>query len=349
MTLVANDTGGAITQLLLTRRPERVAPRRAHAVRRVRELPAAGVPAVAVDGEGAAARRGAAGDADQGSAPHAAGLRAAHEAPGSRRTCSRAGCVLASSRGVRGDAKQFTAGIDKSLTLDCGASGSVVRTAERRPPGRLTDRSSFSDAVAERTRSRQFPDAGWSRWRRRRDLRCPARPARAPSRRIIDGMLLVVDVGNTQTHFGTFRRGRLVEHWRFATVRESTADELGAALRNLLELRGVGLADLDALDRLLDGPAARARVGARWPPLPRPRDAGRRPRHEDRDADPHRQPARARRRPARQRGRRVRAGRRRRASCVDFGTAITYDVVSADGEYLGGDHRARASRSRSRR
>ena len=38
-------------------------------------------------------------------------------------------------------------------------------------------------------------------------------------------MLLVVDVGNTQTHFGTFDGDRLVEHWRFATVRESTADE----------------------------------------------------------------------------------------------------------------------------
>ena len=59
-------------------------------------------------------------------------------------------------------------------------------------------------------------------------------------------MLLVVDVGNTQTHFGTFRGDELVEHWRFATVRESTADELGAALRNLLALRGLSFADLDA-------------------------------------------------------------------------------------------------------
>ena len=52
-------------------------------------------------------------------------------------------------------------------------------------------------------------------------------------------MLLVVDAGNTQTHLGTFRDGELVEHWRFATVRESTADELGAVLRNLLALRGM--------------------------------------------------------------------------------------------------------------
>ena len=59
-------------------------------------------------------------------------------------------------------------------------------------------------------------------------------------------MLLAVDVGNTQTHFGTFSDRQLVERWRFATVPHSTRDELGAALRNLLELRGIGLADIDA-------------------------------------------------------------------------------------------------------
>src|SRR5271165_5013277 len=59
-------------------------------------------------------------------------------------------------------------------------------------------------------------------------------------------MLLVVDVGNTQTHFGAFRGQELLEHWRFATVRQSTADELGAALRNLLGLRGYAFSDLHA-------------------------------------------------------------------------------------------------------
>src|SRR4026207_591565 len=59
-------------------------------------------------------------------------------------------------------------------------------------------------------------------------------------------MLLVVDVGNTQTHFGTFRGDDLVEHWRFATGRASTADELGAAFASLLELRGLSFDDLDA-------------------------------------------------------------------------------------------------------
>src|SRR3954462_3403038 len=59
-------------------------------------------------------------------------------------------------------------------------------------------------------------------------------------------MLLVVDVGNTQTHLGTFDGDELIEHWRFATVRKATADELGAALRNLLALRGLSFADIDA-------------------------------------------------------------------------------------------------------
>src|SRR5690242_3967538 len=61
-------------------------------------------------------------------------------------------------------------------------------------------------------------------------------------------MLLVVDVGNTQTHFGVFdgAGAGLTEHWRFATVRESTQDELGAVLSNLLALRGFAFGDIEA-------------------------------------------------------------------------------------------------------
>src|SRR3954466_1068799 len=115
-------------------------------------------------------------------------------------------------------------------------------------------------------------------------------------------MLLVVDVGNTQTHFGTWRDGELVEHWRFATVRESTADELGAALRSLLELRGGAPAGAPAgrgasaaagrpprgperVDRVLDGAAARAGVGDDGRALPQPRHARRRARDQDRHGD----------------------------------------------------------------
>src|ERR1700744_6732776 len=59
-------------------------------------------------------------------------------------------------------------------------------------------------------------------------------------------MLLVVDVGNTQTHFGVFAEGatEIAEDWRLATVPESTSDELGARLQNLLALRGLGFDDI---------------------------------------------------------------------------------------------------------
>jgi type III pantothenate kinase len=148
-------------------------------------------------------------------------------------------------------------------------------------------------------------------------------------------MLLVVDVGNTQTHFGTYEGGKLVEHWRFATVRESTADELGAALRNLLELRGLGLADLSASivsstvpqlgqewatmaarylrhEMLVVGPGIRTGMAIRYD---NPREIG-----ADRLVNA------------------VAAFDKVRGACVvvDFGTAITYDPVSAGGEYLGG-------------
>ena len=148
-------------------------------------------------------------------------------------------------------------------------------------------------------------------------------------------MLLVVDVGNTQTHFATFRDGEIVEHWRFATVRTSTADELGAALRNLLELRGVNFEDLDAsivsstvpqlepewlamAERYLDhqmlavGPGLKTGMGIRYD---NPREIG-----ADRLVnavaiwDRYGGPA----------------------VCVDFGTAVNFDIVSGSGEYLGG-------------
>ena len=147
-------------------------------------------------------------------------------------------------------------------------------------------------------------------------------------------MLLAVDAGNTQTHFGAFRGETLVEHWRFATVRESTADELGAALRNLLELRGVGMADLNATvvsstvpslgpewaevarrylghEALVVGPGVKTGMALRYD---NPREIG-----ADRLVNA------------------VAAYDKVGGACivVDFGTAITYDVVSDDGALLG--------------
>jgi type III pantothenate kinase len=150
-------------------------------------------------------------------------------------------------------------------------------------------------------------------------------------------MLLLVDVGNTQTHFGVVAqpRGELVEHWRFATVRESTGDELGAALSQLLALRGMALSEVDASiisstvpqlseqwtamaqrylghTMLVVGPALRTGMPIR---IDNPHEVG-----ADRLVNA------------------VAAYDRLRTACVvvDFGTAITYDIVSDAGEYLGG-------------
>ena len=48
-------------------------------------------------------------------------------------------------------------------------------------------------------------------------------------------MLLAVDVGNTQTVLGLYDDGNLTEHWRVATDRTRTGDELGVLLGGLLD------------------------------------------------------------------------------------------------------------------
>ncbi len=58
-------------------------------------------------------------------------------------------------------------------------------------------------------------------------------------------MLLAIDAGNTQTHLGLFDGEELVEHWRLATVRTATTDELAVTFSSLLELRGMALGDVD--------------------------------------------------------------------------------------------------------
>ncbi len=152
-----------------------------------------------------------------------------------------------------------------------------------------------------------------------------------------NGKLLVVDVGNTQTHFGVFDHGSdtVAEQWRFATVRESTADELGSLLAGLLALRGLGFPDIDGsivsstvpqlsvqwavmADRYLQGqvlavgPTLKTGMPIR---TENPHEVG-----ADRLVNA------------------VAAYARVGSTCVvvDFGTAMTYDAVSAEGEYLGG-------------
>ncbi|HVF57724.1 MAG TPA: type III pantothenate kinase [Pyrinomonadaceae bacterium] len=52
-------------------------------------------------------------------------------------------------------------------------------------------------------------------------------------------MLLVMDVGNTNTSLGVFEGEQLVTHWRLTTARARTVDEYGVHARNLFELAGL--------------------------------------------------------------------------------------------------------------
>jgi type III pantothenate kinase len=149
-------------------------------------------------------------------------------------------------------------------------------------------------------------------------------------------VLLAIDVGNTQTHIGMFRGDDLVEHWRFATSRTTTNDELAIRVAALLRLRGLTLDEVDGAivasvvpqqdsewtalnDRYFHGRLVM--VGGEGVKLgmpirtDNPREVG-----ADRLMNA------------------VAAFEQVGGACVvvDFGTSINYDVVSQDGEYLGG-------------
>src|SRR3954452_14055189 len=148
-------------------------------------------------------------------------------------------------------------------------------------------------------------------------------------------MLLAIDVGNTQTHFGMFREEELVDHFRFATSRTTTSDELAIRVAALLRLRGLTLDEVDGAivasvvpqqdqewtalnDRyfhgrlLMIGPGIKLGMPIR---TDNPREVG-----ADRLMNA------------------VAAYDKVQGACVvvDFGTSINYDVVSPEGEYLGG-------------
>src|SRR6188508_3158474 len=143
-------------------------------------------------------------------------------------------------------------------------------------------------------------------------------------------MLLAVDVGNTQTALGLYRDGELADHWRLATERTSTADELGVLLGGLLDFEsvdGICLAstvpvlvrEWEALAAkwahaplLVVGPGVKTGIPIRYDD---PREVG-----ADRIVN-------------------AVAARERYGApviVVDFGTSTNFDVVSPEGEYVGG-------------
>ncbi len=148
-------------------------------------------------------------------------------------------------------------------------------------------------------------------------------------------LLLTMDVGNTNKVIGLFEGERVRSHWRLATHAEQTADEMGLWLRQLLgwaevdagDLVGVAVASVvppldpqlrEAVTRYLGlepffvEPGIRTGMPLR---VELPQELG-----ADRLCDA------------------VAAYARYGGPCVvvDFGTAATWEVVSAKGEYLGG-------------
>ena len=143
-------------------------------------------------------------------------------------------------------------------------------------------------------------------------------------------MLLAVDVGNTQTVLGLYAGGELTDHWRLSTERSTTADELGVVLGGLLDLDSVDAICLASTVPVLArewellavkwaqapllavGPGVKTGIPIRYDD---PREVG-----PDRIVNA------------------VAAKERYGAPVivVDFGTSTNFDVVSPEGEYVGG-------------
>jgi type III pantothenate kinase len=143
-------------------------------------------------------------------------------------------------------------------------------------------------------------------------------------------VLLTADVGNTQTVLGLYAGDVLRDHWRLTTEHSTTADELGVLLSGLLDfdvVDGICLAStVPALVRewellaekwagaplLVLGPGVKTGIPIRYDD---PREVG-----PDRIAN-------------------AIAGKERYGApliVVDFGTSTNFDVVSPEGEYVGG-------------
>lgn len=148
-------------------------------------------------------------------------------------------------------------------------------------------------------------------------------------------MILAFDVGNTETVIGLFDQGQLLEHWRISTYPERTVDELGLLVRSLVRESGF---DLDAISgaaiasvvppmtRMVADAAERhlgtsVRVIDGRTPLPIRLDV-----EEPLSVGPDRIVN-------------TLAALQlyhRDTIAVDFGTATTFDCISADGVFLGG-------------
>ena len=148
-------------------------------------------------------------------------------------------------------------------------------------------------------------------------------------------MLLTIDVGNTNTVLGVFRGPELIANWRLTTAREQTVDEYGVLTRNLFTLAGLDRKDITGViissvvppvnwtlgetSRVYFGKKALfVEMGVKTGMavlVDNPSEVG-----ADRIVNG------------------VAAFHLYGGPCivVDFGTAITFDAISPNGEYLGG-------------
>jgi type III pantothenate kinase len=60
-------------------------------------------------------------------------------------------------------------------------------------------------------------------------------------------LLLAIDVGNTHIMLGVYQEEKILIYWRLATRRESTEDELGMIVKNLLHNSRLSLKDIKAV------------------------------------------------------------------------------------------------------
>lgn len=148
-------------------------------------------------------------------------------------------------------------------------------------------------------------------------------------------MLLAIDIGNTHVVLGVFEGERLAHHWRIGTHRQDTSDECAATLRSLFELAGVERSEIaDSIiscvvppllpifertceklvgrSSIVVGPGIRTGMPVR---VENPREVG-----ADRIVNAVATLAR------------VGAP----AIAIDFGTATSFDCISAAGEFVGG-------------
>lgn len=147
-------------------------------------------------------------------------------------------------------------------------------------------------------------------------------------------MILVVDVGNTNTVVGAMQEGQVVHHWRISTMMRTT-DEMGLLLLQLIQVKGLSAGDISGLCVSCVVPSVLYSI----------EKAARR--YFDVDAIVIGKGIKTGMRIRTDNPREVGADRIVNAvsayqDCqspvvvVDFGTATTFDCVSAQGDYVGG-------------